>query len=117
MNAFGDRSESNGFTSKAYDPKHGEAWFVYMLRCRDGSIYTGCTNNIQKRLATHNSGKGARYTRARLPVVLAYVEQAVSYSAALKREYSLKQFTKSAKEKLIDSFDFVSFLNGTSEKP
>lgn len=77
------------------------SWYVYMLRCRDGSLYTGYTDDVQRRLTVHNSGKGAKYTRSRLPVSLAYQEQLPDKSAALKREYAIKSMSKQEKELLI----------------
>ncbi len=77
------------------------SWYVYMLRCRDNSLYTGYTDNVERRLAVHNSGKGAKYTRSRLPVSLAYKEEWEDKSAALKREFAIKQLTKQEKEALI----------------
>ena len=77
------------------------SWYVYMLRCRDGSLYTGYTDDVQRRLTVHNSGKGAKYTRSRLPVCLAYQEQLPDKSAALKREYAIKSMSKQEKELLI----------------
>jgi len=77
------------------------AWFVYMLRCGDGSLYTGCTDNVPRRLAAHQSGKGAKYTRSRLPVELAYQEEVADKSAALRREIQLKRLTRPQKLALI----------------
>lgn len=77
---------------------------VYMVRCADGTLYTGWTNDIEKRLATHNAGQGARYTRARLPVTLVYRETAENESAAKKREYQIKQLTKQQKTELIKAY-------------
>jgi putative endonuclease len=76
----------------------GMPWFVYMLRCRDGSVYTGITTNVRKRLLQHNDGNGARYTRTRGPMVVAYQESAVNESAARKREAEIKRWTKKKKE-------------------
>ena len=73
-------------------------WYVYVLCCGDGSLYTGYTDNIPRRLAVHQSGKGAKYTRSRLPVELAYWEELPDKSAALRREAAIKQLTR--KEKL-----------------
>lgn len=75
--------------------------YVYMLRCSDNSIYTGYTTDLKKRLDTHNKGKGAKYTRTRLPVDLLYFEEYSTKSAALKREYAIKQLTKKQKENMI----------------
>ena len=72
-----------------------------MLRCRDGSLYTGITTDVEKRVAAHNSGKGAKYTRSRKPVELVYQEECTDHSAALKRELEIKALTKEEKEKLI----------------
>lgn len=76
-------------------------WFVYMLRCRDGSLYTGSTTDLDRRLASHQSGKGAKYTRSRLPVELAYWETAADKSAALRREAAIKRLTRENKLALI----------------
>ena len=74
------------------------SWYVYMLRCRDGSLYTGYTDDVNRRLSVHNSGKGAKYTRSRLPVTLVYQEEVTDKSAALRREAAIKSLTR--KEKL-----------------
>lgn len=79
------------------------SWYVYMVRCRDNSLYTGYTNDPQRRLSVHNSGHGAKYTRSRLPVTLSYVEQCSDKQAAQRREYTLKQLTKPQKEALCQS--------------
>ena len=76
------------------------SWCVYLLRCRDGSLYCGMTGDLVKRVAVHNSGKGAKYTRSRLPVELVYSEPAKSKSAALKREAHIKRLPKYLKEDL-----------------
>ncbi|MDR0852834.1 MAG: GIY-YIG nuclease family protein [Clostridiales Family XIII bacterium] len=74
---------------------------VYILECRDGSLYTGWTNDIEKRLKAHNAGTGGKYTRSRLPVKLAYFEIAETRSEALKREAAIKRMKRSEKIKLI----------------
>lgn len=74
------------------------AWFVYMLRCGDGSLYTGATDDVARRLAVHQRGKGGRYTRSHLPVSLAYWEELPNRSAALRREAEIKRLSR--KEKL-----------------
>lgn len=76
-------------------------YYVYILKCCDGTLYTGYTNNIEKRLRTHNIGKGAKYTRSRLPVRLIYFEQYQSKQKSMKREYEIKQLPRSKKLKLI----------------
>lgn len=79
-------------------------YYVYILKCRDGTLYTGITTDVQKRLATHNSGKGAKYTRSRLPVTLLYQEPQPDKSAALKRENAIKALTRPQKLALIDTY-------------
>jgi predicted GIY-YIG superfamily endonuclease len=76
-------------------------WIVYILRCRDGSLYTGITNNLPRRLATHAAGKASRYTRSRLPVRLAYQEPQPTKSLALKREAAIKALPRAAKLRLL----------------
>ncbi len=83
-------------------------WYVYILRCRDDTLYTGITDDISRRLAVHNSGKGAKYTRSRTPVALCYQEEAESYSAALRREYAIKQLTRREKLALIQTCNTAS---------
>ena len=77
-------------------------WFVYLLRCADGSLYTGISNDVLRRLEQHNAGKASRYTRGRLPVVLVYQEPQAGRSLALKRELVIKALSRQAKESLID---------------
>ena len=76
-------------------------WKLYMLRCADGSLYTGITTDVEKRVAAHNSGKGAKYTRSRKPVELVYSENCGDHSMALKREMEIKALTREQKLKLI----------------
>ena len=78
-------------------------WYVYILRCADGTLYTGSTDDVARRVQVHNSGKGAKYTRGRTPVEAVYSEECESYSAALKREYAIKQLTKRQKLELIEN--------------
>ena len=73
------------------------------MQCSDGTYYTGWTNNLQNRVATHNSGKGAKYTRARLPVQLVYYEEYATKSEAMKRECAIKRLSRKEKEKLISA--------------
>ncbi|QDU44351.1 UV DNA damage endonuclease [Symmachiella dynata] len=80
-----------------------ESWFVYILRCSDGSLYTGITNDLSRRCEQHNNGTASRYTRSRLPVELVYQESQDSKSRALKRELAIKAMTRKAKEALIKS--------------
>lgn len=76
-------------------------FFVYFVKCRDNTLYCGYTNDLQKRIETHNKGKGAKYTIKRRPVRLVYFEQYETKSEAMKREYALKQLTRAEKEKVI----------------
>lgn len=76
-------------------------WYLYILRCGDGSLYTGITTDVDRRLEAHRSGQGAKYTRGRGPLNLAYRESCGSHSDALKRELAVKRLTKGEKEALI----------------
>ena len=76
-------------------------WTVYILRCGDGTLYTGCTNALPRRLAAHRSGRGAKYTRSRLPVEPVYREEAADKSAALRREAAIKRLDRRKKLALI----------------
>ncbi len=76
-------------------------WVVYILECSDGTLYTGITDDLERRLKAHNSGKGAKYTRGRCPVELRYQENSESHSAALRREREIKRFTREKKWALI----------------
>ena len=71
--------------------------FVYMLRCKDDSLYTGWTNDLQHRLAMHVAGKGAKYTRGRGPLTLVYSEELEDKEAAMKREYAIKNLSRAEK--------------------
>ena len=77
------------------------AWYVYMFRCGDGSLYTGSTTDVERRLREHQGGTGARYTRSRPPVTLAYAEEAPDRSAAQRREAAIKKLPRAQKLKLI----------------
>ncbi len=76
-------------------------WSVYMVRCADGSLYTGIAVEVEKRIALHNAGKGAKYTRSRLPVALVWQATMKSASDARKAEIDLKRLSKKEKEKMI----------------
>ncbi len=75
--------------------------YTYILKCKDGTFYTGWTNNLEKRVKDHNEGKGAKYTKARRPVELVYYEAFPTKEEAMSREYAIKQMKKSEKEALI----------------
>lgn len=78
-----------------------DKWYVYILRCGDGTLYTGTTNDVPRRLQMHRSGRGAKYTRGRQPLELVYTEVCEDHSQALKREWQIKQLPRAEKEKLI----------------
>jgi UV DNA damage endonuclease len=78
-----------------------DGWFVYILRCSNGSLYTGATTDVKRRCEQHNAGTASRYTRCRLPVRMAYQEPHASQSLALKRERAIKAMTRLEKESLI----------------
>lgn len=75
---------------------------VYMLECADGSLYTGWTNDIEKRMAAHSAGRGSRYTRSRLPVSLRYVEPCDGRSEAMRREQEIKALSRAEKLRLME---------------
>lgn len=76
--------------------------YVYILKCSDNTLYTGWTTDLEKRLKVHNTGKGAKYTRVRLPVEIVYFEEFEDKKDAMKREYAIKQLSRNEKLKLID---------------
>lgn len=75
--------------------------YTYIVKCSDGTFYTGWTTNIEKRIEVHNSGKGAKYTKSRRPVELVYREEFKTKEEAMRREYEIKQMTRKKKEELI----------------
>jgi len=80
---------------------NSKQWLVYILRCKDGSFYTGITSDLAQRLQAHQNGTASRYTRSRLPVKLVYLESAANRSAATKRELMIKRMRRSQKEILM----------------
>ncbi len=88
--------------------------YTYILRCADGSLYCGWTNHLDKRIEAHNSGKGAKYTKGRRPVALAYCEEFATKEEALKREASIKKMSRQQKQKLIDCYPETGY-NGIRE--
>lgn len=76
-------------------------WYLYILRCGDGSLYTGITTDVQRRLEAHRAGRGAKYTRGRGPLELVYREACGTHSDALKRELEIKRLPREEKEKLL----------------
>lgn len=85
---------------------------VYILLCADDTLYTGITTNLSQRIEIHNSGKGAKYTRGRLPAQLVYQEECPDKSAALRRELEIKRLSRREKLQLIMSRLIISVLNG-----
>lgn len=76
--------------------------YCYLVRCSDNTLYCGYTNDLDKRIAAHNNGKGAKYTKTRRPVILVYSESFDNKSDAMKREWQIKQYTRQQKQKLIN---------------
>lgn len=85
--------------------------YAYLVRCSDNSLYAGWTNDIEKRLQSHNAGTGAKYTRARLPVTLAYLETFDTKSEAMKREAALKKLTHRQKEQIALEWNRLQFAD------
>ena len=79
-------------------------FFVYIVKCRDGTLYTGWSNDVAKRVDCHNKGKGSKYTRTRLPVHLVFFEERASKSDAMKREWEIKCLNRNQKDWLIRTF-------------
>ncbi|MBD3298515.1 MAG: GIY-YIG nuclease family protein [candidate division Zixibacteria bacterium] len=84
--------------------EHKKQWYVYIVRCRDGSLYTGITDNLEKRLETHNRGKGAKFTARRRPVVLVYTEKQPDQGTARSREMQIKKWRRDKKVNLVEGF-------------
>ena len=87
-------------------------WYLYMLRCGDGSLYTGITTDVEKRLEAHRAGKGAKYTRGRGPLELVYRELCASHGDALRREVQIKRLSRQEKQALVA---FSEEIDGKSE--
>ena len=87
-----------------FDIREKKMHYTYMVECGDGSLYTGYTTDVNRRTKEHNTGKGAKYTRSRLPVKLVYYEIYETKSLAMRREYELKQLTREEKLKLVEGF-------------
>lgn len=81
----------------------GQNWHLYILRCADGTLYTGITTDVDKRFEAHCAGKGAKYTRGRGPLTLVYREECGDHSSALKRELEVKKLPRQEKERLIQA--------------
>lgn len=84
--------------------------YTYIVKCKDGSLYTGWTNDLEKRISAHNEGKGAKYTKSRRPVTLVYYETFETKEEAMSREYHIKRMSRSEKEKLLDELSYKEEL-------
>lgn len=92
------------------DKKEIKPWFVYLIQCSDQTIYTGITPDVNARIDKHNSGKGAKYTKNRIPVVLLHAIECPNHSLAASLEYKIKKFSRSQKLEIIEQkLDFFSF--------
>ena len=87
-----------------------ETWYLYILHCKDNTLYTGITTDIPRRLEAHRSGKGAKYTRGRTPLELVYQEALHSHSEALKREWEVKALSRKEKDQLIRQYKISANL-------
>ena len=85
-------------------------WYVYILKCKDDSYYTGITKDVQKRIEAHNKGKAAKYTKSRAPFLLIYKEKCANHSEALKRENKIKKMKKIQKNELIHKTNYKNFI-------
>lgn len=85
--------------------------YTYIVECHDGTLYTGWTNHLEKRIKAHNEGKGAKYTKSRLPVRLVYYEEHKTKQAAMRREYAIKQLSREQKLKLIQRSVMPSYTS------
>lgn len=85
-----------------------QPWYVYMVRCSDGTLYTGITPTVAKRIATHNAGKGAKYTRGRTPVTLIFCKECPTKGSALQEEAALKRLSRGKKQELSLSWESPS---------
>lgn len=90
--------------------------YTYIVKCSDGTLYTGWTNNLEKRIRDHNAGKGAKYTKSRCPIELVYYETFTTKEEAMRREYAIKQLERKEKMKLVDSFQSKQALQSESGK-
>lgn len=82
--------------------------FTYMVECSDGTLYTGWTTEVKKRVEAHNAGKGAKYTKSRRPVRLVYYEEFKTKQEAMRREYEIKHFSREKKKEMIETFSFTT---------
>lgn len=99
--ASGERDRETADAASGHRQGEAVGWMVYILRCGDGSLYTGVSDDVQRRLEAHNAGKGAKYTRGRGPATLVYSEACADRSAALRRELAIKALPRRKKLALI----------------
>jgi putative endonuclease len=99
----GGAGSGGGDARGGKDDAREMTWVCYLLQCADGTLYCGITNDLDRRLAAHNTGEGAKYTRSRLPVRLAYRETCADRSAALRRECDIKALPRAEKLRLCES--------------
>ena len=102
MPPINENNENQEKNEKNKKIKKNEGCYTYILRCADGTYYTGWTNDLERRLKAHNSGQGARYTRSRRPVELIYYEKYDTRREAMRREALIKQLSRQEKQDLID---------------
>lgn len=93
-----------------------DAWFVYLLRCGDGSIYCGIARDVEARLAQHAAGKGARYTRGRGPLAVCAVRRCATKGNALRLELAVKRLPRTEKERLVETTHFQAFQRGVQQR-
>lgn len=91
-------------------------WFVYVARCSDGTLYTGIARDVAARIAAHDAGRGARYTRGRGPLTVCVVRRCLSKGAALSIEHAVKRVPRAAKEELIDAKRFRAFARAVGRR-
>ncbi|MDR1375872.1 MAG: GIY-YIG nuclease family protein [Synergistaceae bacterium] len=104
-----DRVQHFADASLELTRQDSECCYAYIVRCGDGTLYTGWTNDLEKRLKAHNEGTGSRYTRARRPVELVYCEGFASKREAMSRERAIKKMTRTAKQRLTENAASGSF--------
>ncbi|MFB6282512.1 MAG: GIY-YIG nuclease family protein [Halobacteria archaeon] len=96
--------DTGGRETETCSEEDGTGHYVYIVRCSDGSLYTGYTTDVDRRIHEHNAGEGAKYTRGRTPVTLVYLEGHGTCGEALSREHEIKEMTREGKQRLVESF-------------
>jgi len=105
------RSVNKNKYDSNYDRINWSQWYVYILKCKDNTLYCGITNDLDKRIKAHNNGSGAKYTTGRKPVELVYKEKCLNKSEALKREKQIKKMKKEQKLWMINGFQCMENSN------